>query len=229
MSDPPKQLTESHYQDLIAQRVLDLVRREQEANRRETDQELITLRVLDVIRRERDADRRQQEAARRWRIGIIATIMGALGTALVAVWLETGRVGQDAIREAAENSANRLISIFSGEDAVDDIMTISPGEVQPVTLAEDEQRRFRLAIPAAGLYRIDAIAVTDGFDPFLYLYKRSDEEDMELELLMVDDDGLGDFNARIEASLEQTGDYYADVEELVGSAGTVNVAFSLAQ
>lgn len=225
MADPPSQLIDSISQELVAQRVLNVIR-QQDADRRETDIELITHRVLDVVRRQQDADRREQQSARRWRVGITATILttllAAVATGLVAVFLEARGVQEAAVRDAVGTTVERVLSIINGEDAAGGIMTIGPGDAQQITLDEDEQQRFQLVIPEPGRYRIDATAVTDEFDPFLYLY------DANFELLEADDDSFGGLNARIETRLE-VGDYYVDVEELVGSAGTVTVTIGLVQ
>ena len=131
---------------------------------------------------------------------------------------------EQAVREAVESAARRTDSLVDPEidfTDVDDLLV--DDDPQEVVLRTNGQRRFRLTVPETARYRIEANAVTEGFDAFLYVF------DEELEVVAVDDDGgLIGYDSLLELEL-QAGIYYVEVEDLVGNAGTCVVSVQLVE
>ena len=122
----------------------------------------------------------------------------------------------NALRSLADQ-ATRRSSILAGVStgpATDQEILIS--EPVAIRLEANEGRMLELAIETAGTYRIDARAISIGFDPFLYLYEDEDVIDDN-------DDGGEGLNARITRRLEP-GSYVIRVEELTGFPGECEVS-----
>ena len=85
------------------------------------------------------------------------------------------------------------------------------GEPRQLVFLEDQVRALEFTVRETATYRIDAMARTEGFDPYLYLYQGE-------QVIYDDDDGGGGLNARLEVELEP-GVYRIEVEELWGDEG----------
>ena len=127
------------------------------------------------------------------------------------------RVAAEQITRRSEFLAERREPIFAG------VQTIGIAVETELDFAEGQIITLNFVAPEDGQYRIEATAVGDDFDPYLYLYNEN------RMLLAEDDDGAGDLNARIEEDLVQDATYYINVEELVGRAGICELMIQLLQ
>ena len=112
----------------------------------------------------------------------------------------------------AENPMATLLSL----DAVE------PGQARSVPVGTGERVRFRLRGLQDGMYTIDALASSDGFDPVLHLYRQAGNQ---LVTLATDDDGgAKPLDSRIDARLAGTENYFIGLEEYSGLSGSVTLS-----
>ena len=112
----------------------------------------------------------------------------------------------------AENPVAMLLSL----DAV------KPGQARSVPVGHGERVRFRLGGLHDGMYTIDALASSDGFDPVLHLYRQAGNQ---LVTIATDDDGgARPLDSRIDAHLTGTESYFIGLEEYSGLSGSVTLS-----
>ena len=112
----------------------------------------------------------------------------------------------------AENPVAMLLSL----DAVE------PGRPREVPVGTGERVRFRLGGVQDGMYTIDALASSEGFDPVLHLYRQAGNQ---LVTIATDDDGGAKrLDSRIDASLTGTESYFIGLEEYSGLSGSATLS-----
>ena len=126
---------------------------------------------------------------------------------------EDGRRGELlSLIRTAENPVAMLLAL----DAVE------PGQARSVPVGTGERVRFRLGGLQDGMYTIDAIASSDGFDPVLHLYRQAGNQ---LVTIATDDDGGAKrLDSRIDARLASTESYFIGLEEYSGLSGSVTLS-----
>ena len=116
--------------------------------------------------------------------------------------------------------ASRRSSILSGVSTnTGTAADLEIGVPERLVLTENESRSLEFVVPTSGTYAIDVIAITQEFDPFLYLY---DGIAPDAEVLEDNDDGGAGLNSHIERTLAP-GRYRIRVEELGGFPGECQV------
>ncbi len=90
-----------------------------------------------------------------------------------------------------------------GPDTESGVEEIDIHRVTSVQVPADQSRSFRFTVPRDGRYSIEATARSTGFDPYLYLYGDN-------RLRVVNDNGAGELNSRIEDDLREGTTYYVN-------------------
>ena len=135
----------------------------------------------------------------------------------------------DREREAARGNFGNQLEYTRTRRSFDDATVVLPGNPQRIDFDYGESRRFRLDA-SAGSYRIDVVAVTEFFDPVVYLYRHgtvpASDPDAPIEALDSNDDvEPGNLNSRIDMQIEDGWTYYIEVSELVGEPGEATVTW----
>ena len=81
--------------------------------------------------------------------------------------------------------------------------------------------RYTIKDVQQGMYLIEAIAISDDFDPVLYLYERIGDR---IVTVTSDDDGGSEFNSLIAEHLDPNGIYEVAVLEHLGDPGSVQLS-----
>ena len=99
---------------------------------------------------------------------------------------------------------------------------LKPGGSRSVRVGPGEISRFAVRDVPDGIYRIDAAAASEGFDPVLHLYRHTGNR--LVEIASDDDGGEKRLDSRIVAHLNSTEDYVVGVTEFGGGAGSVTLS-----
>ena len=174
--------------------------------------------VVEVVET-RYRERRKQD--RRWWAVMVVTVL----TAYVAAGaFYVTMVNEDVSRAEAEAAeANRRLDTPEQELRAP-TQTVESGKPIRVEVRRDERARYTIVNVQEGRYVIQAIAISDDFDPLLYLYERIGER---IVTVASDDDGGPELNSLIVADLNAGGIYEVAVLEVVGDPGSVELSVQL--
>ncbi len=125
---------------------------------------------------------------------------------------------QEAMRVASQRHVGEQVVYGRTDESFGSPPYIELGQVNRLHLSADERASRQLALTTAGTYQVDVQAVSDGFDPVVYLYE-ADPNDGEWTVLEFNNDFQGGKNSRIEPNLDAE-KYYIEIKELLGKPGT---------
>ena len=172
--------------------------------------------------------RERTEARRRWRVGNLVGI-ASVGVAILGVVASVGLMLRGELQTVQREIEG---SRYAAERrAVADISPTEDFEYQVrlgtplvVTLLSEENARIEIAA-SPGVYQIDAEAITDDFDPIIYLHRHNQAGAVE-EVAFNDDRATGDLNARLNENLEGDWTYYLEARDFVGLPGSFRLTLT---
>ena len=140
---------------------------------------------------------------------------------------------REALGHDEDGPRRELLSLIrTAADVTEELLSLmrtaaelKPGRARSVRVGPGEFSRFAVRDVPDGMYRIDAAAASEGFDPVLHLYRHTGNR--LVEIASDDDGGEKQLDSRIIAHLNDTEDYVVGVTDFGGGSGSVTLSIAL--